>query len=174
MAFSGDTTLPEFVIQEIIDMIKAFAARQQFGVWNVIERVFASRTHILAQTSVVFLFREETGEIMLREMGLHDPPHRVLGVDFRYCGNPDCDCRPFATIFKKKKKSKVRQYCRRCGYTSPWVDIATVNWCKLLRGTTNVYWHSLPIHPQQLMGVFAGGRIVENKTNREKEDEMED
>ena len=59
------------------------------------------------------------GKVEIREIGLHDPPSRALGVGSFYCGGLDCHTQAMELRYSTKShvdpmKEKILQMCRQC------------------------------------------------------------
>ena len=163
LGFTGDSTLPQYVAEEIMYTVVDLAVHQQRDPWEATVKAFSRNHTVLEHTSVVLVFRDRNNNVLCREIGLHHPPQAALGIHFQFCGNTECRPNPGDTRFKTqfadgRVKEKLRQFCRRCGYTSPWIKVSDVNWVHPVPGTSRVFWHDYPVTGVQLM-TFGGGSI---------------
>jgi hypothetical protein len=155
IGFSGEGTLPEHVMNDLLELIRCITTNCTRDIWTLLNSTFKHSEKILHHSPLVAIFRDN-GSVRKIEFGLHEPPTRVLGVKV-WCGSPSGVCNPGPGDLTYKNnhsgtgKETVRQKCCRCGYVSPWIALKDVTWVHLLPGSRRVYWHDYPITPQQQM-----------------------
>lgn len=153
LGFSGETTLPEFVMDELLYLIRAVTVDSITNIWTLLGQTFKHSERLLNHSALIAVFQDGS---VLRciELGLHEPPHRVLGLKL-WCGMSNGTCHPGpGDLFYKSSRSGtprecLKQKCRRCGFNSDWVLLKDVEWVKPLPGSRRVFWHDYPISPQQ-------------------------
>jgi hypothetical protein len=176
VGFTGESTLPDLVVHELINIIKNFTVNQQRDFWAVIVKSLKSANDLLHHSTITVIFREN-GTVVCRELGLHDPPSRVMGVNF-FCGGLECRPLPGELRYKNDsgpdfRKETVRQDCKKCQFRSRNVKIQEVDWVHRLPGNPRIFWHDYPPAPQQraLFADAKGPRIVQDtKAKRERAD----
>ena len=155
IGFSGEGTLPEHVMNDLLELMRRITTGCSTDIWTLLNVTFKHSEKILHQSPLVAVFRDN-GLIRRIEFGLHEPPTRVLGAKL-WCGAPGGECHPGPGDLTYKNhnsgtaKETIRQKCRRCGYVSGWIAPKDVPWVHLLPGSRRVYWHEYPISPQQQM-----------------------
>src|SRR5258705_5541897 len=138
LGFSGETTLPEFVMDELQGLIRAVTVDSITHIWSVLCKTFKHSERLLNHSTLIVIFQD--GPVLrCIELGLHEPPHRVLGVKL-WCGMSNGTCHPGpGDLFYKSSRSGtprecLKQKCRRCGFNSDWVLLKDVEWVKPLPG----------------------------------------
>lgn len=168
LAFAGESTLPDFVAHDIIAMMKQVGIYQTRDIWAAAMTAFAHKRRLFEHTSLVLIYYDTEKQLQSRCIGLHQPPHRAFGIIFEFCGNIACRPAPGDTQIKTsfepgRQKEKVRMWCRKCAYQSPWIKVETVNWVHPLPGDKHIYWHNFPATAQQ-MTMFNGGKVKDADT----------
>jgi len=158
VGFTGDSTLPEFVINEMINMMVRFTVKQQRDIWTVMEQSLKGAERLLQYSAVTVLFKMDD-QVEVREIGLHDPPSRALGVGSFFCGGSNCHTQAMELRYSNKphadpRKEKIRQTCRQCSTRSAWVTVGDIDWIHLLSGSKRMFWHRYPLTNAQ-MSVFS-------------------
>ena len=155
IGFSGEGTLPEHVMNELLELMRLITTDCGTDLWDVLNTTFKHGEKFLHQCPIVAIFRDN-GSVRRIEIGLHEPPSRVLGAKL-WCGSSGGQCRPgpgdltYKTNHAGTAKEAVRQKCRRCGFVSGWVGLKDITWVHLLPGSRRVYWHDYPVTPKQQM-----------------------
>jgi hypothetical protein len=165
LAFAGESTLPDIVNPDIIVLMKEIGIYQTRDIWAATMKALAHKRHLLEHTSLVLIYRDTENKLQSRGIGLHLPPHRAFGIMFEFCGNMACRPLPGDTQMKTqfepgRTKEKVRLWCRRCDYQSPWIKVESVEWVHPLTNDSSVYWHHFPPTAQQIT-MFGGGKVKE-------------
>jgi hypothetical protein len=148
----------------MMNVIIDLAVHQERDPWAATVEAFSRNNRALEHTSVILIFRDAKNDVQSREIALHNPPQNALGIRFHFCGNLQCRPFPGDTTFKTKfgrerRKEKLRQICRKCGYKSPWKSVSDITWVHPI--TERFFWHDYPVTPVQFM-TFAGGSIEED------------
>jgi hypothetical protein len=165
LGFSGEGTLPEHVMNEMQDLIRDVTINCGTDIWALLNTTFKHTERLLHHTPLVAIFKDK-GVVRSIELGLHEPPSRVLGVKL-WCGAPGGQCRPgpgdltYKTCDVGTPKECIKQKCRRCGYSSAWVAVREISWVHRLPGSRRVFWHNYPVTPQQQM-IFAPAADTES------------
>ena len=155
IGFSGEGTLPEHVMNELLELMRCIATDCGTDFWEVLNMTFKHGERFLHQCPLVAVFRDN-GSVRRIEIGLHEPPTRVLGAKL-WCGSSVGTCHPGPGDLTYKNnhsgtgKETIRQKCRRCGFVSGWITVKDVSWVHLLPGSRRVYWHDYPVTPHQQM-----------------------
>lgn len=147
LGFTSDTILPEFVTNEMIDIITHLTVNQERDLWCAIGKGLKHAERLLRHTAVMVIFKEGDS-LCCRQIGLHDPPSRVLGLDFA-CGSMTCRPLPGELKYSNKpdsdmNKETVRQDCRRCNFRSKNIKLAEIDWLRRVGGTKRIFWHEYP------------------------------
>jgi hypothetical protein len=158
VGFTGESTLPEFVISNMIDVMVRFTIKQERDIWKVVEHSLKNAEKLLRQTAVTVIFKLGD-KVEMREIGLHDPPTRVLGVTQFFCGGLTCQTQERELKYsnrthKEPKKEAIRQYCLRCKEKSRWIKLGEVEWAIPFAGNKKIFWHRYPMTNAQ-RGLFA-------------------
>jgi len=158
IGFTGDSTLPEFIVTEMIDMMVRFTVKQQRDIWTVMEHSLKGAERLLKYSAVTVIYKIDD-QVEIREIGLHDPPSRCLGIGSFYCGGLNCHTQVMELRYQNSPhahpmKEKIRQICRQCSTRSAWVVVRDVEWIHLLCGSQRIFWHSYPLTKAQ-MSLFA-------------------
>jgi len=174
VGFTSLSTLPEMVMHELIKIMKNFTVNQQRDIWAVIENSLTSAQDVLPHSTITVVFKAN-GTVVCRSLGLHNPPSRVMGVDF-FCGGFGCRPLPGELRYYNKyhpdiKKEVVRQECSQCKFQSRNVRIGEVDWVQLLPGSRRIFWHDYPPTEQQ-RALFLDGQCQDAKVKRERVDSM--
>jgi hypothetical protein len=116
---------------------------------------------LLRHSAVTVIFKLDD-KVEMREIGLHDPPSRVLGVSHFFCGGLTCQTQARELTYSNKshpdpKKEAIRQTCQQCGAKSPWIKVGAVEWVVPLPGSKKVFWHRYPMTKAQ-RSLFAAGK----------------
>jgi len=103
----------------MIDIMVRITVKQQRDIWTILERCLKGAEQLLQYSAVTVIFKHH-GKVEVREIGLHDPPSRVLGVSSFYCGGANCHTQAMELRYNTKThvnpmKEKIRQMCRQCG-----------------------------------------------------------
>lgn len=141
--------MPSQVTRVLGRVMEGIGVDKTVDIWETVLRVVAQDASLLEVSSVVVIYRERgSTEVQSRQIGLHAPPYRPWGVEFRACGKEGCS--PTRGDFLiKSRGSSVRMICRLCGWGSAWVkekDVEGLLTCPN-RTVPNVFWHSYPPSP---------------------------
>jgi hypothetical protein len=157
VGFSGESTLPEFVVSDMIEILLRLTVRQQRDIWKVIAQSLKGAERLLQHSAVTVIFK--VGDrVEMREIGIHDPPGRVLGIGHFFCGTLSCRPQPMELRYSNKPhtdlmKESIRQHCMQCDQRSAWVKIGDIPWVRPLPGSKRIFWHDYPVTNAQ-MGLF--------------------
>lgn len=115
VGFTGDSTLPEFVITEIIDIMARLTVKQQRDMWKVMEQSLKRADRLLRHSAVTVILKVD-GKVEAREIGLHDPPSRVLGVGHFMCGGLRCRAQAMELRYNNKCHTDPMKesICQKC------------------------------------------------------------
>jgi len=92
IGFSGEGTLPEHVMNELLELMRCIATDCGTDFWEVLNMTFKHGERFLHQCPLVAVFRDN-GSVRRIEIGLHEPPTRVLGAKL-WCGSSVGTCHP--------------------------------------------------------------------------------
>jgi len=153
VGFTGQSTLPDVVIHDLIKVMKNFTVNQGRDIWPVITKTLTCAEDLLRHSTVTVIFKDN-GTVVCRNIGLHNPPSKVMGVDHFFCGGLGCRALPGELRYSNKldsnfMKETVRQECSQCKFRSRNVKVGDVDWAHSLPGNRRIFWHNYPPTDQQ-------------------------
>jgi hypothetical protein len=126
ISFSGETTLPEFLMMELVELIKNVTVNTVMDMWELLWLTLKHGERFLNHSALIVIFQDDTG-IHCIEFRLHEPPHQNLGVTM-WRGNPAGECHPgpsdltYNNSHTSTPKEAIKQRCCRCGFVSGWIQ----------------------------------------------------
>ncbi|KAF9235310.1 hypothetical protein BU15DRAFT_64976 [Melanogaster broomeanus] len=122
VGFGGSSTLPTQVKEGISKIVEGLGVNKVGGIWELVCDVIGNNWMLLKCNSVIVVFKErgDRSQIVSREIGLHNLPWRLWGVEFRACGTVGCNPHP-ENLKLSSKDTKYRVMCTECHWQSPWV-----------------------------------------------------
>ena len=133
---------------ELIIFLNCIAVKQERDIWRAIEYSLKHAEELLQHSSETVVFKVGN-KVQSREIGLHDPPSKVLGVCRFYCGSLVCQSQTAEMRYKNKththpKKEAIHQVCNTCQRQSAWIKVRDVEWDHLVTGSKCIFWHIYP------------------------------
>lgn len=144
--------------------------KQQRDIWIAIAQSLKTADDLLRHSSVTVILKVDN-KVEKREIGLHDPPSRVLGVHHFFCSGMNCRSQARELRYSNKLagdiNEAVRQKCEQCGVQSLWVRIRDVDWVHLLPGSRRIFWHHYPLTSAQ-MTLFMNPNVAQTAVKSER------
>lgn len=91
----------------MLAIISLFAVNQGRDIWSGLEDCFKHAERLLLHSAVMALFKDGD-DVRCRQFGLHNPPSRVLGIDF-FCRSLDCHTLPGELRYTNKRDDDVNK-----------------------------------------------------------------
>ena len=147
LGFGGSSTILSQIKNMINQVIEAIGLDKTSNIWDSIARVAGQDLNLLQMNSVIVIYRERgaTMEVKARHIGLHCPPLRAFGVEFRACATEGCRPSPYDFILRDNH-SGIRMTCRLCKWRSASLKASDVQGLinRLSSTTPDVFWHEYP------------------------------
>ena len=145
VAFGGSSTLSAYVKTAISESIVGIGVDKTSGIWQTISHAVGRDMKLLHTNNVIVIYRERGEGIKCRQIGLHCPPLRAWGFEFKACAKSDCRPSQHDFIIRDNDVG-VRMTCRVCEWQSASLKFRDVEGLlyRLSRTTPDVFWHEYP------------------------------
>lgn len=155
LAFGATSLRAKDLKKCISRVVERIGVDKVAGIWDTVSQAVGQDRTLLQATNAVLIYRERGGEQTLsRRIGVHYPPLRPWGFQFKGCGTEEC--RPQTSkLLIRNSHGKVQIHCQRCLWKSAAVGENDVkgHFFSLGGKTPNVYWHNFPAS-QELKEIF--------------------
>jgi hypothetical protein len=131
IGFCGNSTIPQLVAGGVTQLVTRCVVDQETNAERALESSIVNDVTLLKHTPVVYLARDNNGNVYSRAIGHHHPPVRVWGFDFTFCGSDNCPWEPSDNDWLvNRHNGSVSMVCTRCNWRSRWVHLEEVDFIR--------------------------------------------